>query len=91
MLEIVHFVLVRVGARECVCVRLVWSTEAIGATQILVTWVGFFFSGYSRISGFGFLSKNKNGVDMCFECDFSLFRIQTLTQPHPCFTIVVIK
>ena len=43
------------------------------------------FSGYIRISGFRFLSEsNKNGVEMHFECDFPSFRIQTLTQSHPC-------
>ena len=30
-----------------------------------------------------FSESNKNGVEMHFECDFSLFRIQTLTQSHP--------
>ena len=27
--------------------------------------------------------SNKTGADMRFECDFPLFRIQTLTQSHP--------
>ena len=38
------------------------------------------FSGYSRISGFRYLSKsNKNGFEMHFESEFSPIRIQTLT------------
>ena len=28
--------------------------------------------------------SNKNGVEMPFECDFSPFRIQTLSRSHPC-------
>ena len=32
-----------------------------------------------------FLESNKNGVEIHFECDFSLFRIQTLTFSHPCW------
>ena len=45
---------------------------------------GLDFSGYSQISGFRYLSeRNKTGVEMHFECDFSPFRIQTLTRSHP--------
>ena len=53
---------------------------------------GLDFSGYSRISGFRFLSKSiKNGVEMHFECDFVPFRIQMLTQFHPCYNNMVLS
>ena len=53
---------------------------------------GWVFSGHSWISEFRFLSEsNKNGGEMHFECDFSPFRIQTLTQSLPCCSLVVLS
>ena len=31
--------------------------------------------------------SNKNGFEMHFQCDFSPFRVQTLTWSHPCYTV----
>ena len=45
---------------------------------------GWDFCSYSQISGFQFSESSKNSVEMHFECDFSPFRIQTLTQSYPC-------
>ena len=56
--------------------------------QVLPSFFFFFFfhgwdlSGYSRISGFTF-RKKKSGFEIHFDCDFSPFRIQTLTWSHP--------
>ena len=50
--------------------------------DFILTVHGWDLSGYSRISGFRYLSEsNKTGFEMHFEYEF---RIQTLTWSHPC-------
>ena len=44
---------------------------------------GWDFSGYRQISGF-----SKEASKIAFWCEFSLFRIQTLTQSHPWTSMV---
>ena len=74
------------------CLEL-WTTFLFFIWWLVLQWD---FSGYSRISGLRHPSENKHtnkGVEIYFECGFSLFKIQTLTQPHSSlrFTLIFSK
>ena len=45
--------------------------------------MGGTFQAIARFQDSDLSDSNKNDVEMHFECDISLFRIQTLTQSHP--------
>ena len=57
-----------------------------GVTRNPYISMGGTFQVTARFQDSGLSESNKNGFEMRFKCEFSPFRIQTLTWSHPCIS-----